>query len=130
MRGTKEYFQQSEKQEAERYLLMRTGTNFRACFCKTTAGMPSSPQSFCGSSLQMIVENIDGVMYISLGSDYILWGKSGECPHEHSRVELKKNFCAKYSTISAVYDNDSGLWKRGRIEDLVLFATHRDLSNI
>lgn len=52
--------------------LERTRTRLRADFLKTFATIPSRLHSLCGSGLEMITKNMDGVICISHGRSSVL----------------------------------------------------------
>lgn len=72
----------------------RKETSSGAHYLKTIAKIASSRRALSQSSLEMIAEYTEGIMPISLSSDFVVEGKSGKNTPDKLRVELKENFRA------------------------------------
>lgn len=80
--------------------MKRTVTSSGLHYLKTIAGIPSNPHALWGSSLEMIVENMDAVLCISYIRDSVLNVKLG-----HGAPDSRKTLQAKYSVLSTEDDS-------------------------
>lgn len=67
----------------------------------------------------MIAENMDGVIFISLNSDYVISGRLDKDTPDKSSVVFEENLRAKHSVLST--DINTGNCVTGGIEDYLTY---------